>query len=266
MYLFSLRAGKSLCYQLPALILPGPTLVVSPLVALMIDQLHHLPACLPGALLSSAQSTLEAEDVVRRLRAGEVKVLFISPERLSSEAFLRLLMGMPMQISFVAVDEAHCVTEWSHNFRPSYLRLGALLRARLNSPPLLALTATATWRTQGALLTSLGVPTDGVIKQGPVRGNLILTVSLCDNKTRALLLLLTSSAFCRMRSIIVYCTFQWEADDVARLLRDNRINARSYHSKMSSHQRARVQQQFMANKVKVVSSLYLKAEKTDVYL
>lgn len=246
-------AGKSLCYQLPALILPGMVLVVSPLVSLMQDQLARLPPCLTGALLSSGQSSLEGENTIRLLREGKVKVLFVSPERLSSDSFLRLLLSLPLPISLVAVDEAHCVAEWSHNFRPSYLRLGPLLQERLGDPPLLAMTATATRRTEAGLLRALKISPQGVVRQAPVRRNLTLTVSTCQDRTKALLALLVSPAFCRIKSVIVYCSFQWEAEDVARLLRDHRVNARSYHSGLNPDQRARIYKQFCANKLKVVS-------------
>ncbi|KAG6508076.1 hypothetical protein ZIOFF_033434 [Zingiber officinale] len=126
-------AGKSLCYELPALILPGVTLVVSPLVALMMDQLRKLPSVIPGGLFSSTQTIEEASETLRRLHEGTIKVLFVSPERLLNAEFLSLFVD-GLSISVLVIDEAHCISEWSHNFRPSYLRLKDLLLLMKTSP------------------------------------------------------------------------------------------------------------------------------------
>jgi superfamily II DNA helicase RecQ len=160
--------GKSLCYQLPAAILPGLTVVVSPLLALMRDQMKSLPSGLNGATLSSNQSLKEQERVASALRAGTIKVLFVSPERLFSRRFVALARSLP-PISLAVVDEAHCMSEWSHNFRPSYLRLSRPLFSVLRPRAVLGLTATLTARTEASVLSLLSIPRSGVVRAPLVR-------------------------------------------------------------------------------------------------
>ncbi|PWZ45770.1 ATP-dependent DNA helicase Q-like 5 [Zea mays] len=245
-------AGKSLCYQVPAMILPGLTLVVSPLLSLMVDQLMNLPAFLPGGFLASNQTSDEFHETLQRLRGGEIKVLFVSPERFLNEEFL-LIFRDGLQISLVAIDEAHCISEWSHNFRPSYLRLRAsLLRRKLNVQSILAMTATATTQTLEEIVTVLEIPSDNLIKTSQIRDNLQLFISMSNNRLKDLLLLLKASPFVDMKSIIVYCKFQGETDYVSKYLCDNNITAKSYHSGLLMKNRNRVQELFCSNKIRVV--------------
>ncbi|KAJ4839396.1 hypothetical protein Tsubulata_916850 [Turnera subulata] len=244
-------AGKSICYQIPAMVLPGITLVVSPLVALMIDQLKQLPPAIQGGLLSSSQTSQEVADTLGLLQEGALKVLFVSPERFLNAEFLSCLS--PTSISLLVVDEAHCVSEWSHNFRPSYMRLRAsLLRSRLNVGCILAMTATATATTLNAVMSALEIPPTNLIQKSLLRENLKLSVSMSGNRIKDLLTLIKSSPFEEVKSIIIYCKFQSETDTISRYLCDNNINAKSYHGALPSKDRRSIQEWFCSNKIRVV--------------
>ncbi|XVF85216.1 hypothetical protein PTKIN_Ptkin17bG0100100 [Pterospermum kingtungense] len=245
-------AGKSLCYQIPAVVLPGITLVVSPLVALMIDQLKQLPLMIRGGLLSSSQGPEEAAETLRLIREGSIKVLFVSPERFLNVDFLSTFSATTF-VSLVVVDEAHCVSEWSHNFRPSYMRLRAsLLRDKLNVECILAMTATATTTALHSVMSALEIPSTNLIQKAQLRDNLWLSVSLSGNRMKDMLKLMKSSPFSEAQSIIVYCKFQSETDMISRYLCDNNISAKSYHSGMLARDRRRIQEMFCANKIRVV--------------
>ncbi|XP_042394821.1 ATP-dependent DNA helicase Q-like 5 [Zingiber officinale] len=245
-------AGKSLCYELPALILPGVTLVVSPLVALMMDQLRKLPSVIPGGLFSSTQTIEEASETLRRLHEGTIKVLFVSPERLLNAEFLSLFVD-GLSISVLVIDEAHCISEWSHNFRPSYLRLkSSILRRKLSVQCILAMTATATVQTFHDITCALEIQPSNRIKICQVRENLQLFVTLSENRLKDLLLLMKTSPLTDMHSIIVYCKFQNETDLVSKYLCDNNIPSKAYHSGIPAKNRGRIQELFCSNKLRVV--------------
>ncbi|CAI8583681.1 unnamed protein product [Vicia faba] len=245
-------AGKSLCYQLSALILPGITLVVSPLLALMIDQLKQLPPLIPGALLSSAQTLEESSETLSQLRQGTIKVLFVSPERFLNKEFLSAISA-GSAVSLVVIDEAHCISEWSHNFRPSFMRLRAsLLHRSLNVGSVLAMTATATTTTLDAIMSALDIPFTNLIQNAHLRDNLRLSASLIKNRMKDLLVLIKSPPFADVKSIIVYCKFQSETDQISRYLNDNNISAKSYHSGIFAKERGNVQELFASNKIRVV--------------
>ena len=161
-------AGKSLCYQLPAIAREGTALVISPLIALMHDQIRSANAIgLRAASLTSADA--DREETVQRFQAGELDLLYVAPERATGEAFRRLVARV--NLALIAIDEAHCVSEWGHDFRPDYRQLRPLLDAN-SDVPRLALTATADKRTRDDILTQLGIGDDGLVIAGFDRPNI----------------------------------------------------------------------------------------------
>jgi ATP-dependent DNA helicase Q4 len=237
------------------LLFPGLTLVVSPLLALMADQLRGLPPALPGAALRSDQSQTHLFAVLDEMRAGKLKVLFVSPERLLNERFLNDLRLVPGGVSLAVVDEAHCVSEWSHNFRPAYHRLGRVLRSRLRvRGPVLALTATATKRTETSLRSTLDIPEEGAFRDDAIRANLTLSAMRVPASAREATLkhLLQREPMRGVGSAIVYVAFQNQAETVAAYLQTNGVNAKAYHAGQEPKDRQRTQAQFFAGSVRVV--------------
>jgi ATP-dependent DNA helicase RecQ len=245
---FPTGGGKSLCYQLPALLLDGLTLVVSPLIALMKDQVDTLSARgVAAARLDSTLTFEEAGEVYERLRQGSLKLLYVAPERLASESFRQRLNRLP--IALVAIDEAHCISEWGHNFRPDYLKLARLFR-ELKVPRVLALTATATPEVATDIRKEFEIAETDHVQLSFHRPNLDLRVTpVAANERKAWLLNRLNET---SGSSIVYVTRQETAEEVATFLQKNGQSARAYHAGMPDDFRADAQDAFMSGRTRVI--------------
>lgn len=243
--IFPTGSGKSLCYQLSAVLLPHLTLVVSPLLALMQDQLGFLQRHgICAGSIDSAQSREDANEVMARARSGELKILMISVERLKNERFRNFLQSV--QISLLVVDEAHCISEWGHNFRPDYLKLPDYQR-QFNIPQALLLTATATPKVIADMQAKFAIASDDVITTGFYRPNLNLLVEPVSghDKRRRLVEWMSERA---NQPSIVYVTLQKTAEQIAEHLNRSGIQAEAYHAGLPHDKREGIQQRFMGGR------------------
>jgi len=233
-------AGKSLCYQLPAMLLPGTALVVSPLVALMKDQVDSLQA--RGIAATFINSSIDDGEKARRIdamRRGEYKLVYVAPERFRSSAFLDALAEVPL--SLYAVDEAHCISQWGHDFRPDYTRLGQV-RWILRPPRTLALTATATPEVRDDIVRVLRLKDPKVSVAGFDRPNLFFEVVKVANEHEKLSRIVQAAG---TGGGVVYCATRRDVEKVAAMLDDRGIRSLAYHAGMDDDDRRRVQDAFM---------------------
>lgn len=240
---FPTGSGKSLCYQLPALLLEGLTVVVSPLIALMKDQVDFLRTRgIEAARLDSSVSRDEFEEIQNALRDRRLKLLFVAPERFSNERFLARLKTLA--IDLLVIDEAHCISEWGHNFRPDYLKLARYAR-ELRVGRVLTLTATATPAVARDICREFAIAPEAHVHTGFYRPNLFLRVTACAPEKR-IAVLLERLASRPIGPTIVYVTLQKTAETVASALVAAGFSAEAYHAGMEAELRETVQNRFMA--------------------
>ncbi|MCT8180163.1 RecQ family ATP-dependent DNA helicase [Variovorax sp. CY25R-8] len=242
-------AGKSLCYQLPALLLEGRTLVVSPLIALMKDQCDKLRAL--GITAVQVNSALNADELERAEQAiddGSARIVLVTPERLADPGFVSRLSAH--RVALVAVDEAHCISQWGHDFRPAFLEIGPAVRA-LGGPPVLALTATAGEEVAADVMKNLGIPRAGLIDTGAYRANLRFEVEQTTQepeRQRRIVELVREEA----GSGIVYAATVKAAQEAFDALKAADQSVALYHGKLGARERAEAQEAFMAGSARVM--------------
>ena len=242
-------SGKSLCFQLPALALPGTTVVVSPLIALMKDQADALAQ--RGVTVAVVNSTLSADrrrEAEAAIAAGDVEFVYTTPERLADPSFRALLKGIP--IDLFVVDEAHCVSQWGHDFRPEYLALGAAID-ELGRPPVLALTATATADVIDDILAQLRIPAADVVHTGFARDNLDLAVVPVAGEAERRAELLRSLRETEGTGIVYTATVK-AVGDLTRYLDGQGLTIAAYHGRMKPADRAASQDRFMRGDLKAM--------------
>ena len=239
--------GKSLCYQLPSLLLPGVTIVISPLIALMKDQVDALEAKgIPACCINSSLSQQEQYAEMDRIRDGEVKIVYIAPERFRNQGFLRALEGM--NVSLMAIDEAHCLSQWGHDFRPDYLRLGKAVDL-LGRPTVAALTATATPDVRQDILDTLQLRDPALHISGFARPNLAFNVRSVSNMEAKYSQI--EELIHKHQNGIVYCATRKSVERVSDRLHQSQIDHIIYHGGLSPEERDTMQNRFIQKEVNV---------------
>ena len=239
--------GKSLCYQLPALKLNGLTLVISPLIALMKDQVDALKANgIKAEFINSSLNKEQIEKITQKIKKNEIDLLYIAPERFALPDFQQFLTQL--NINLIAVDEAHCISEWGHDFRPDYRNL-SVIKKLFPEIPLTALTATATVQVQSDILKHLNIPKAQKFVSSFNRENLNLSVV---NKKRAFPKLVTLLQNYKNESVIIYCFSRRDTEDIAENLRLNGFSARAYHAGLETHERKLAQEAFVKDQADII--------------
>ena len=244
--------GKSLCYQLPALVLEGTAIVISPLIALMKNQVDAMRGISStdsiAHVLNSSLTKNEIREVMEDISAGKTKLLYVAPESLIKEEYANFLKTVP--ISFVAVDEAHCISEWGHDFRPEYRNIRTIIERLGSNIPIVALTATATPKVQEDILKNLGMQEANVFKSSFNRPNLYYEVRPKTKNVDADIIRFVKQN--SKKSGIIYCLSRKKVEDLAQTLQVNGISAVPYHAGLDAKTRAKHQDMFLMEEVDVV--------------
>ena len=238
--------GKSLCFQVPGLLMGGTTLVISPLISLMNDQVQNLRAKgISAVAISAAMNYKEIDVALNNAALGHVQFLYLSPERIQNDIFRQKLAYLP--ITLIAVDEAHCISQWGYDFRPSYLKV-AEIRAFFTDVPIIALTASATKFVVDDIQVQLEFKNQNVIRQSFARKNLRYVVQQEEDKVTRLLKLVTNIG----GSGVVYVRNRKKTEELARILTSKKISALAYHAGLKFDDRENIQEQWLQNKVQVI--------------
>ena len=241
-------AGKSVCYQIPAVLLPGITLVVSPLISLMQDQVKALnEAGVPAAFINSSLSEKDYNETIRRARQGIYKIIYIAPERLVTEGFLALAKSVP--VSMVTVDEAHCISQWGQDFRPSYMKIVEFVKTLEKRPIISAFTATATEAVREDIVCTLGLQNPFTLVNGFDRENLFFQVDKPKNKEQYILKYISGHSG---DSGIIYCATRKNVDNIYELLKGKGVSVGKYHAGMSAEERKKMQDDFVFDYTSIV--------------
>ncbi|MBJ7896526.1 DNA helicase RecQ [Bacillus atrophaeus] len=240
--------GKSICYQIPALLFEGTTIVISPLISLMKDQVDALEeAGIAAAYINSTQSNQDIQSRLTALKNGSYHLFYITPERLTSPEFIRILQSITVPL--VAIDEAHCISQWGHDFRPSYRNIEILFRELKEKPVIMALTATATPEVHEDICKQLHIEKENTVYTGFSRDNLTFKVAKGENKDRFIEEYLNRN---KLEAGIIYTATRKEADRICEKLKRQYINAGRYHGGLPDEVRKEQQEQFLNDQIQVM--------------